>query len=542
MTEATPELKRGKGISPIWIIPIVALALGVWMVIHTMLTEGPEIEIRFNNAQGLEAGKTKVKYRNVQIGLVEEVRLSADLKQVVARVKLVREASNMLREDTRFWVVTARLGAGSVSGLDTVISGAYIEIFPGVARMESRKFVGLEAPPLTPAGTEGLRLQLVSDRAASVSTGDAVLYRGYRVGRVESARLDPKMRDMRYRIFIDAPFHTLVNSSVRFWDVSGVSVSAGTDGIKLNVGSLDTIVFGGVAFGVPPGLTPGNEVERDTEFRLYRSQDETTSDPYLHGVHYVVTFNQSLRGLLSGAPVEFKGIVIGRVERILLKESVEFSARQDEGGPDGGIPVLVYLEPGRMEMPDVPDSLERFSRSIARSVDNGLRATLATGNLVTGSKYVDLDFFPDAQEDALGMFGDYITIPTVSTGLQQVEQKVFALLDKLNALPLEATLESATAALDEFDHTLESLQEIIDPQAMAAVVAHLDEALVDLRRTVAGFSPDSELYRNLNASLSNLERVAGNIDSLTTTLARKPNAAVVGSKPAPDPIPEASRQ
>jgi paraquat-inducible protein B len=192
-----------------------------------------------------------------------------------------------------------------------------------------------------------------------------------------------------------------------------------------------------------------------------------------------------------------------------------------------------------MAMADEAESLERFHDSIRRGVGNGLRASLATGNLVTGSKYVDLDFFPNAEAQTIGHFGDYSTIPSVSTGLQQVEQKVFALLDKLNGMPIEDTLVSATAALEDLSATLETVSKVLDPEALASVVANLDGSLLELRKTLAGFSPDSDLYRSLSSSLAELERVTGNMDRLTTTLSRKPNAAILGAKHPDDPIPEA---
>lgn len=539
MNEAKPEVSRGRGISPIWIIPIVAVVLGLWMVVHTFMTEGPEIEIRFDTAQGLEAGKTKVKFRNVQVGLVEDVALTDDLEGVLALVKLDREVADMLREDTRFWVVTARLGGGTISGLDTVISGAYIQMSPGDGAPGARKFEALDVPPLTPVGTSGIRVTLFSDKGSSVSTGDSVLFNGYKVGRVESMEFDPEQRQMQYKLFIDAPFHTLVNSSVRFWDVSGISFKAGADGVRVNVGALDTVLLGGVAFGVPPGLPPGKEIQADTSFKLYSSYEDTMANPYRYGVYYVVSFAQSLRGLLPGAPVEYRGIPIGRVERIMIEESVAFSAQRGGAGAGAPLPVLIYMEPGRLEMPDLPESLELFQRSVERGVGNGMRASLSTGSLVTGSKYIDIDYFPDAEEASLGTFAEYTTIPTISTGLQQVEQKLFTLLDKFNALPLEGTVESATAALDNLSDTLDSLKVVLDPEAMKALVANLNGALADLRQALEGFSPDSELYRNLNANLADLDRVVKNLDSVTDTLAKKPNAMVTGAKVPADPIPEA---
>lgn len=539
MDEATPAVSRGRGVSPIWIIPLVALVLGIWMVIHTLMREGPDVEIRFSTAEGLEEGKTKVKYRNVQVGVVEAVRLSDDREAVLAQVKLDRDVTDMLREDTRFWVVTARLGAGSVSGLDTLLSGAYIEMSPGRGRAGVREFVALERPPLTPRGTQGLRLTLVSEAAHSVSTGDSVLYKGYDVGRVESAEFDPQRRQMRYSIFIDAPFHTLVNGSVRFWDVSGVSVSAGANGIDLRLGSLDTIFFGGVTFGVPPGLSAGDAVQDEAEFRLYPSFEAAIDNPYRHGEYFVISFTQSLRGLLPGAPVEYRGIPLGRVERIMVREVIARGEREGRFGTGAAIPVLIYLEPGRLGMPDNVESIDKLVRTIVSGVGNGMRATLASGNLVTGSKYISIDYFPDAEAAIPGEFEGYTTIPTVPGGFERIEQQLYALLDKVNQLPLDETVAGAHDALAGISTTLESLRGVLDGDKLQELIGRLDLTLAELQAALAGFSPDSEIYRNLSASLADLDRMVQNLEAFSRTIATQPNAAVFGADIPPDPVPEA---
>lgn len=539
MDEATPEVSRGRGVSPIWIIPLVALVLGIWMVIHTLMSEGPDIEIRFSTAEGLEEGKTKVRYRNVQVGVVEAVRLSDDREAVLAQVKLDRDVTDMLREDTRFWVVTARLGAGSVSGLDTLLSGAYIEMSPGRGRAGVREFVALARPPLTPRGTQGLRLTLVSEAAHSVSTGDSVLYKGYDVGRVESAEFDPQRRQMRYSIFIDAPFHTLVNGSVRFWDVSGVSVSAGANGIDLRLGSLDTIFFGGVTFGVPPGLPAGEAVQDEAEFRLYPSFEAAIDNPYRHGEYFVISFTQSLRGLLPGAPVEYRGIPLGRVERIMVREVIARGEREGRFGTGAAIPVLIYLEPGRLGMPDNVESIDKLVRTIVSGIGNGMRATLASGNLVTGSKYISIDYFPDAEPAITGEFEGYTTIPTVPGGFERIEQQLYALLDKFNQLPLDETVAGANDALAGFSTTLESLRGVLDDDKLQELIGRLDLTLAEMQAALAGFSPDSEIYRNLSASLADLDRMVQNLEAFSRTIATQPNAAVFGADIPPDPVPEA---
>ncbi len=551
MTTAKPDISKGKKFTAIWLIPLVAAVLGIWMVVFTFMTEGPEIEIGFKTAVGLEAGKTRVKFRNVEMGMVQEVTLSDDMEGVIAVVKLEREAIPLLGEDTHFWVVRARVGGGAISGLDTLLSGAYIEISPATSQSKVREFVALEKPPLTPAGAPGLRLVLLSERSASVGSGDPVLYNGFKVGRVESQAFDPGTKQIRYEIFIDAPYHKLVNSSVRFWDVSGISLSAGAEGFRVSTGSLDTILLGGVTFGTAPGLGPGQSVGHNTEFRLFASYNALLNSPFEHRTYYVVAFEQSLKGLLPGAPVEYRGIQVGKVERILVKELFARELREGHEAKGNPIPVLVYLEPGRVGMPDTGGSLDILRNTMGQGVKNGMRVSLATGNLLTGAQVVNIEFYDDVPVARLGEFEGYTTIPTITSGLGQLEHRISTLLDKLNSLPLEKTVSSIDLAVVELTQTLAALRNILEDDStrgipvevkgtLAALRAILDDDStrslpVDLQRTLGSLRdvlerdstlavPD-ELQRTLAAARFQLQGESTESYQLVTTLREVESAA-----------------
>jgi len=541
---ATEKAKIGQSrkISAIWFIPLLAAVLGAYMVVHNMMTQGPEIRIAFKTANGLEQGKTKIKYRNVDMGVVETVKLNDNFDGVIATAKLDRQALPLLREDTRFWVVTARVGVGNISGLETLLSGAYIQLAPGEGEVGAREFEALEQPPITPAGAPGLRLQLTSDQSSSVTAGDAVLYNGYRVGRVESMEFDPVDRKLHYAVFIDAPYHDLVDSHTRFWDVSGISLSAGADGFKVDTGSLDTILLGGVAFGLPPGIGKGVPVEDQARFNLYSSYEDILENPFRYGAYYVVQFAQSVKGLLAGAPVEYRGIPVGRVERIMLKESMEYSAQHDTRGHGDAIPVLIYLEPGRLEMPDEESSTEEMYKAIREGVKNGMRASMEMGNLLTGAKYVSIDYFKDVETAEIGEFFGYPTLPSISTGLGRIEQKVNAALDKINALPLEATVKEANEALATLNAALESLDTLVGSDGTQQLPAQINATLDELRGVLKGISENSGAYQSINSSLLQLTRTLGNLETLTDTLSEQPTAVIFPSSPIPDPVPEVKEQ
>lgn len=534
-------VRKASMLSSIWFIPILALILGAYMVVYSWVSEGPEIEIAFSTADGLEPGKTKVKYRNVDMGVVHKVRLNDNFDGVIATAKLDKQATPLLREDTRFWVVTASVAVGRITGLDTLLSGAYIQMAPGIAEEGWRNFVALDEPPLTPTDADGLRLQLTSPEASSVSTGDAVLHRGFKVGRVESTKFDPESRLVRYVIFVDAPYHELVDSSVRFWDVSGMSITATADGVEVDSGSLDTVLLGGIAFGTPPGVRAGDPVQHNAEFKLYDSYDDILKNPFTFGTHFVVSFRQSIKGLQPGAPVEYRGIPIGRVERLLLKESMVDGLAAGFQGQGNPVPVLIYLEPARLAMPDRESSITALRTAIENGVADGMRASVEYASLITGAKFISLDYYQDVEPDTLGTFLDYGMIPTIETGLDQLQDEMASILNMFSSLPLDDTIANANAVIANLSQTLYSLNGILDSRGAQNLPQEMEQTLRELRTTLEGLSPGSEIYQGLGSGILRLNRALDNIESLTNTLSEKPNAVLLPTETPADPIPEARK-
>ena len=522
MADAEATISRRRSVSRIWLVPLIAALLGAWMVFYTWRNEGPEITIRFSTAEGIEAGKTKIKARSVALGLVEEVALGKDLHSVVVTAKLERSAIALLHEDTQFWVVRARIGVGGISGLGTMLSGGYIELAPGTGRLGRRDFRGLDEPPVTPAGTPGLHLSLVGDPSFSINPGDPILYDSFTVGRIESAEFDVASREMRYAAFIESPYDELVSSRTRFWNTSGLSFSATADGIELTTGSLQSLLIGGIAFGLPSDMAPGSPAEDGASFRLYRDRKAIDERPYHFGTEYALQFDRSIRGLRPGAPVEFRGLRSGHVERIMLTEMREEIDSADNRGNVGPISVLIRLEPGRLEIPDSARGVERLKKNVAAAVQNGLRATLSTGSLLTGSLYVALDMFPDAEGAEVGSFAGYTTIPTVAGGLEGIEQRVVRLLDKLNALPLDDVTRSADATLRSAD----------------GMLGELEQTVAELRLLLASDDVQA-LPRSIETTLAELDRTLRSLNALAKTLDDQPNALIFSRDHVKDPEPPA---
>ncbi len=492
MTEVEARVSQHRRISPVWFIPILAVLLGAWMVFYTWQNEGPTIEIVFNTAQGIEAGKTKIRSRSVQIGLVEHVELSEDFEHVIVSAKMERFAMPLLREDSRLWVVTAKIGSGGVTGLGTLLSGGYIELEPGAGAEGQRSYVALEQAPVTADGTPGIHFTLFNREMGSVDAGDPILYKGFKVGRIESKTPDLDAKLMRYTGFVEVPYDKLVTEAIQFWDVSGISLSASADGIEFQTTSLEAMLIGGVAFGLPDGMKPGAKLESGANFEIHPDRQSINEKPYRQFVEYVVLFDRSVRGLLPGAPVEFRGLHSGEVVRVMLKEMI--AERDTEAERTGTIAVLIRLQPATLGMGDSPESVEIFKDMLEGAIGKGLRATLATGNIVTGNLLVSLDYYDDAEPASIGTFADRPTIPAVASGLQSLEIKMAALLDKLNALPLEkvintanTTLGSADTAFVDLQDTIAELNAILANEDLQALPQSVQRTLAELDRTLEAF-------------------------------------------------------
>jgi paraquat-inducible protein B len=538
--EADVQTSRRR-ISAIWVVPLVAVLLGIWLAVNAWLDKGPTVEISFATASGIVVNKTLVRVLEVDVGVVTDVNISDDLSGVIVTVDLDPIARKFLSTDTEFWVVRPQVSGFNVSGLGTLLSGAYIELTPGVNEQSRvREFVGLDEAPQTPVGTPGIKLQLTSEVSNSVSIGSSILYRGFKVGAVESTELDLQRELVTYGVFIDAPYDDLISSNTRFWNVSGVSAELGAEGVKLNVGSIKTLLEGGIAFGLPENSVRGAPVNPGTEFRLYSNEASTHENPYRHFANYIVKFDQSLRGLRVGAPVTYRGLRIGNVERILSQGLIGLSD-EDTEMKDLSIPVLLKIEPGRLSLRDSEDDVIDLQDSIEDAVASGLRATLKSGSILTGSLYVGFDFNPDAEPAVVGNYLGYQTLPTTGSGIELLEVQVNRLLAKLNNLPLEQTLDSAHEALDELKGTLAATRQLVETDEIQQIGATLDEALKNMSTLLLSYSSDSEFHAELTQMINELRFTLDSIQDLTDRLGDNPNQLVFPSDPLADPEPKAAQ-
>jgi paraquat-inducible protein B len=522
-------------------VPLVALVLGVWLLYRNFAAQGPEARVRFDTADGIFAGKTEVRCRSVKVGVVKDVKLADDLKSVLVYLEFDEDAANLLRRGTRFWVVKPRLSATEFSGVGTLITGAYIELDPGPEGGERwTRFRGRETPPATNRSVPGRRLVLTAEEAGLLSIGAPVYYRGFEVGRIEGRALDKDGLRVSYNAFIGEEYSRLVTQNTRFWNTSGIDISAGADGFKVRTPSFQAMVSGGVSFGVTAGEEPGGEVPDGMTFILHRDEDAAKQAAFNPTLKFVLLFDQTVRGLAKRAPVEFRGITIGRVADI----SFDLLPATE----DTRIPVLVEIDPSLMRPEVAREMAAPDSTFLKDAVAGGLRASLKTGSLITGALYVDLDYYEDDMPAELGKAGEYMTVPTVSSGLAQLEAKLTAILDKVQALPLEKTMadiagaaEEAKTAIKEIEATAAAARKTLEDPQFRELPADLRVTLAELQKSVASVGPEGPVQGDLLRTLEELRASLRSLKAVTTTIDEKPNSLLFGRESSGNPQPKAPR-
>ncbi len=528
-----PVVKRRRfNASLIWLIPALAALVGLSLVINNWLQAGPQISISFQSAEGLEAGKTPVKYKSVVIGRVNKIQLSGDRSHVLVRVALEKSAEGFATRDTRFWVVRPRIGLGGVSGIDTLLSGAFIGADVGDSKEAEDEFKGLELPPAVNHGAPGRSFILHSDDLGSLDIGSPVYYRRIQVGRVASYELDKDGKGVSLHIFVDGPNDRFVTRSSRFWNASGVDVSIGANGLKLNTQSLATVLAGGVAFQDPPGPHDGTAAAEDAAYKLFDDQAAAMAPPDGEPHYIRMRFEQSVRGLAVDAPVEFLGINLGKV----------VSVRLDYDEQKQRFPVLVGAVIYPQRLGAAYDKLEALAKAngenpdlsqmVGHLVEHGLRAQARTGNLLTGQLYVALDFVPRTPKVAFDPAARPLTIPTVPGSFDKLQEQMAGIVDKLAKVPFDSIGQHLDHSLAGLDATLRQ----VNGQTLPALKDTLHGVQQTMGTANDALSAGSPLQQNLGATLEQLQRMARSLRVLTDYLGAHPEALIRGrgadAKPA----------
>ena len=518
-------------LSLVWLVPAVAIAVAASMLIRTVFLTGPRIEVEFASADGVEAGKTEVRYKEVVIGKVTSVSLRDDRKRVMVGVQLDRSAASFAVEDTTFWVVRPRIGTAGVSGLGTLFSGAYIATDSGVSNSSRSEFAGLEAPPLVLRGEPGSIFVLKADDLGSLDVGSPVYHRRTHVGRVVGYTLDSERDELSVKMFIEAPFQKLVTRQSHFWNASGIDLTINANGLTLNTQTLASVLAGGLAFENPPGVKPGPPAPENTVFTLYDDRRSALSPPDGTVVPMRMVFEQSVRGLSEGAAIDLLGIEIGKVRSVALQYDAQRKRYPAEVLADvyplrlGGLRNALLAETAGADDAEV----------MRRLIGNGLRAQLRTGNLLTGQLYVALDFIPSTSRTLPSGVAGVVTIPTSPGTLSEIQPQIADIVSKVSKIPfdeigqdLRKTLAGANAAIGQLTPEAQ--------KALAEVQRTLTKAqgsLDSVDRNVT--DPNAPVQRNVEETMVELQRTAKALRVLADYLQQHPESLLRG-KPADAPV------
>ena len=511
--------------SLIWLVPVIAALVGLSLVINAWVQRGPVITISFQTAEGLEPGKTVVKYKDVVIGKVTTIRLAPDHHKVIVKVDLEKSAANIAVSDTRFWVVRPRIGLGGVSGIDTLLSGSFIGVDVGDSAQPQTDFTGLENPPSVTHDSQGKSFTLHAGDLGSLDIGSPVYFRRLQVGRVASYRLNDDGKGVSVQIFVENPYDKFVTTDSRFWNASGVDVSLGADGLKLNTQSLATVLAGGVAFLDSPGPHPNtSSAAENASFTLFDTETTAMAPPDGEPHYIRMRFDQPLRGLAVSAPVEFQGVNIGNV----------VSIRMDYDEKTGNFPIYVgaVVYPDRLgraheklvALAKSKGDNDDLSHMMGTLVEHGLRAQAKVGNLLTGQLFISLDFLKNAPKAAYDPNARPLEIPTAPGNFDKLQEQLAEIVDKIQKIPFDSIGNNLNSTLAELDKTLK--------QVNGQVLPELKNTLKGANQTFGvannALSADSPLQQNLSGTLEELQRMARSLRTLTDYLSAHPSALIRG--------------
>jgi paraquat-inducible protein B len=523
--------RRRWALSLVWIIPIVAALVGGWVALHYVLSKGPTITIRFASAEGLEAGRTKVRYKDVDIGTVRNIGISEDRSHVIVTAEIAKNAENFIVDDTRFWVVRPRVTFNSVSGLGTLFSGAYIGVDAGRSKNRKTDFVGLDNPPAVTSDSRGRLFLLHAESIGSLYIGAPVYFRRVPVGNVTAYRIDEDGKGVALEIFINEPNDRLVTSNVRFWHASGIDASLEQSGLKLNTESLVSIIVGGISFEPPPDGPAGDPVGPNAAFPLYPDKATALKRTGQEVQTYLLYFSESLRGLSPGAPVDFRGIVVGEVKAI----SVEY----DREAKLFRFPVEINIYPESMRSryrpgASRPSAMEREPHVLLdRLVARGFRAQLKSANLITGQLYVALDFYPRAPKATTDWKKTPPVMPTVPGALEDIQETLRSIAGKLDKVPFDAIGTNLDKTLKSLDTTLRGADQVVrqlDESVLPEMRGTLEQARKALGNAERALSSDAPVQEDLRDTLGEVNRAAQALRVLADYLSRHPEALIRGKR------------
>lgn len=532
----------------IWFVPLVALLVASWMLYSSWAEQGIQITIIANDADGLEAGKTLVKTRNIDLGEVTNIKLSNDYQNAIITVQMKKGTEKLLTKNTKFWIEKPRVGREGISGLGTIMSGSYINMQPSQEGEQQDTFTMLTQPPLSTPDDHGIRIRLYSKNNSKMEVGTPVHFRGYEVGYIENVGFDIKRSAITYRLFIKAPYDSLVNNTIQFWMTPGLAIKGSAKGLEVKMDSLESFVSGGISFGaINSDLIP-QPIKDLTEFQLFSTKEDAVNHRYDQHLSFVVLFKGNMSGLEPGAPVEFNGLRIGTVAEVPFS-GMTLDSLYGQQVPH--IPVLINIEPQRFssQFKNAVLTLNQWKERLIEGFKAGMRATLSTSNLLTGAKVVSIAFTKPDANYSQEYFGDYPIFPTTNDSLASMQNKVETLLDTLSQLPLDKsvnelnkTLASTTGAINSINSISKKVDALLAKKETQSLPKELANSLNALNNTLQHYQAQGEIGQNLNQTLKILKQDLEDLQPLISQLQQKPNALIFGTSTQQDQQPQAAHK
>ena len=542
LPQATVVAPKRSRLSIVWIIPVLAALVGVGIAVQRIRSEGPTITIVFKAAEGIEAGKTFIKYKDVIIGQVKTIQFTEDYANVEVTAKISKRAAGLMVEDAQFWVVRPTISLSGISGLNTLLSGNYIGFQAGTSTVERSDFTGLDKAPFV-AGQLGREFTLKAADLGSLAAGSPLYYRRLPVGQVIGFDLTPDGKSIDIQVFVNAPYDKFVSLGTRFWRVSGFDVTFDANGLDVRTESLAALLVGGLSFDAPPFVHDTTIAPPDAIFQLYNDRATAMKARDAMTRVYVLRFNESLRGLSVGAPVTYLGVQIGEVIDI----GFDFEPEKANIVPRVSITfyperLLTITEPAQQARVEqfLKGDDKRRNAFLQRMIDErGLRAQLRTGSLLTGQLYVAFDYFPKAAKAGITFNRGVAELPVVPSGLVDLEAKLGSILDKIDKLPLDQIATELKKDLESLDETLTGATRLIkrvDTEIVPTLKTDLEalhRALGSMERTLKNadaslLGPDAPAQQELRDALNEFTRAARSLRVFLDYLERHPDSAIRG--------------
>ncbi|WP_027795166.1 PqiB family protein [Paraburkholderia acidipaludis] len=503
-----------------WFVLVAAAMIGTLVIAHGLMRSGPRVTVSFLSGAGLVAGKTKVRYRNVEVGRLESLRVSADARHVYAVLQLDAAGRAIATCGARFWIVRPRLGPRNFSGLLSVISGAYLDVDVDLnSHQVCGAFVGLEAPPVVTSDQRGTHFVLRAASLGSLSSGSPVDFRGVPVGEVLGYSLAAGSRNVLVDVFVNAPFDRFVTPGTRWWQASGIELRLGSGGARVQAESIAAVVAGGVAFE-PHGDVSAAAAANGQTFALADNREDAMRNDDGPPAVVRMRFAQSVRGLSVGAPVEFHGVELGTV----IAVDIDLNPERDRFD----MLVTLQLYPsrlGRSYRNALGDGTGAAAKDLLQQlVARGLRGQLRMGSPLTGQKYVALDLFPRAPAARIDMSRTPLELPSVPNTLEELQDQLSNIVRKLDRMPLQAIGSNLNASLAHSNDLFEHIDGELVPAA-TAMLASAREAFRSANDTLGQAAP---LPRDVDRALIELRRASAGVNALSEYVERHPESFVWG--------------